>query len=199
MTTILSITKNVHENLLTSVNQVWLHCVKTCPVEKPRNPEMLSQPRMEKRSRSGTYSNIANVLCSVCELDALLLHKQVDNTDAEGRLILADALCYGHTFNPRAIVNVATLTGGEKTSGEVFLHGHHGRFNADIHFGLTCCQGAMDVALGSAATGVFTNSDWLWEQLHKVSRQHRDHMSLSLSSRVDDWCVCVRTGWCCDR
>ncbi|KAG7485485.1 cytosol aminopeptidase [Solea senegalensis] len=64
---------------------------------------------------------------------------QVDNTDAEGRLILADALCYGHTFSPRAIVNVATLTG------------------------------AMDVALGSAATGVFTNSDWLWEQLHKAS------------------------------
>lgn len=26
----------------------------------------------------------------------------------------------------------------------------------------------MDVALGSAASGVFTNSDWLWEQLHKV-------------------------------
>lgn len=40
------------------------------------------------------------------------LHTQVDNTDAEGRLILADALCYGHVFNPRAIVNVATLTGG---------------------------------------------------------------------------------------
>lgn len=36
---------------------------------------------------------------------------QVDNTDAEGRLILADALCYGHIFNPAAIVNVATLTG----------------------------------------------------------------------------------------
>lgn len=64
---------------------------------------------------------------------------QVDNTDAEGRLILADALCYAHSFNPRAIVNAATLTG------------------------------AMDVALGSAATGVFTNSDWLWNQLHKAS------------------------------
>ncbi|XP_049575332.1 cytosol aminopeptidase [Syngnathus scovelli] len=64
---------------------------------------------------------------------------QVDNTDAEGRLVLADALCYAHTFNPRAVVNVATLTG------------------------------AMDVALGSAATGVFTNSDWLWEQMHKAS------------------------------
>ncbi|XP_005990486.1 cytosol aminopeptidase [Latimeria chalumnae] len=64
---------------------------------------------------------------------------QVDNTDAEGRLILADALCYAHSFNPRAIVNAATLTG------------------------------AMDVALGSAATGVFTNSDWLWTHLHKAS------------------------------
>ncbi|XP_067893938.1 cytosol aminopeptidase [Heterodontus francisci] len=64
---------------------------------------------------------------------------QVDNTDAEGRLILADALCYAHNFNPRAIVNAATLTG------------------------------AMDVALGSAATGVFTNSDWLWGHLRQAS------------------------------
>ncbi|KAM9329859.1 cytosol aminopeptidase [Gastrophryne carolinensis] len=63
---------------------------------------------------------------------------QVDNTDAEGRLLLADALCYAHNFNPRAIVNAATLTG------------------------------AMDVALGSAATGVFTNSSWLWTHLHEV-------------------------------
>ncbi|XP_038647486.1 cytosol aminopeptidase isoform X1 [Scyliorhinus canicula] len=64
---------------------------------------------------------------------------QVDNTDAEGRLILADALCYAHSFNPKAIVNAATLTG------------------------------AMDVALGSAATGVFTNSDWLWGHLRQAS------------------------------
>ncbi|XP_069781219.1 cytosol aminopeptidase isoform X2 [Narcine bancroftii] len=64
---------------------------------------------------------------------------QVDNTDAEGRLILADALCYAHNFNPKVIVNAATLTG------------------------------AMDVALGSAATGVFTNSDWLWDHLKKAS------------------------------
>ncbi|NP_001279481.1 cytosol aminopeptidase [Callorhinchus milii] len=63
---------------------------------------------------------------------------QVDNTDAEGRLILADALCYAHNFNPKAIVNAATLTG------------------------------AMDVALGSAATGVFTNSDWLWNHLREA-------------------------------
>lgn len=41
----------------------------------------------------------------------LLLPLKVDNTDAEGRLLLADALCYAHNFNARAIVNAATLTG----------------------------------------------------------------------------------------
>merc|ERR1712055_940019 len=51
---------------------------------------------------------------------------QVDNTDAEGRLILADALCYADTLSPRLVMDVATLTG------------------------------AMSVALGTAATGVFS-------------------------------------------
>jgi len=51
---------------------------------------------------------------------------QVDNTDAEGRLILADALCYADTLQPRLVMDVATLTG------------------------------AMSVALGTAATGVFS-------------------------------------------
>lgn len=37
-------------------------------------------------------------------------------------------------------------------------------------------SGAMDVALGSAAAGVFTNSDWLWGQLHKVKRLMRLHV-----------------------
>ncbi|XP_054855292.1 cytosol aminopeptidase isoform X2 [Eublepharis macularius] len=64
---------------------------------------------------------------------------QIDNTDAEGRLVLADALDYAHSFNPRAIIDAATLTG------------------------------AMDVALGSAATGVFTNSHQLWNQLFEAS------------------------------
>ena len=63
---------------------------------------------------------------------------QVDNTDAEGRLLLADALCYAHSFSPSAIVDLATLTG------------------------------AIDVALGSGAAGVFSNSQSLWEQLHRV-------------------------------
>ena len=36
---------------------------------------------------------------------------EVLNTDAEGRLILADALDYAHTFKPDAIIDLATLTG----------------------------------------------------------------------------------------
>ncbi len=38
---------------------------------------------------------------------------EVTNTDAEGRLVLADALAYGcETYKPSAVVDVATLTGG---------------------------------------------------------------------------------------
>lgn len=36
---------------------------------------------------------------------------EILNTDAEGRLILCDALTYAHEFNPRCIIDVATLTG----------------------------------------------------------------------------------------
>lgn len=37
---------------------------------------------------------------------------EILNTDAEGRLILADALTYAQTFAPQAIFDIATLTGG---------------------------------------------------------------------------------------
>ncbi|MCC6383285.1 MAG: leucyl aminopeptidase [Dehalococcoidia bacterium] len=36
---------------------------------------------------------------------------EIINTDAEGRLVLADALCYARELGARAIVDVATLTG----------------------------------------------------------------------------------------
>src|SRR5690606_22525724 len=36
---------------------------------------------------------------------------EVVNTDAEGRLILADALAYAQRYKPRAILDAATLTG----------------------------------------------------------------------------------------
>jgi leucyl aminopeptidase len=36
---------------------------------------------------------------------------EVDNTDAEGRLILADALDYASNYKPKAVIDVCTLTG----------------------------------------------------------------------------------------
>ncbi|XP_065559737.1 cytosol aminopeptidase-like isoform X2 [Artemia franciscana] len=71
---------------------------------------------------------------------------QVDNTDAEGRLILADALCYAHTFNPKFIIDIATLTG------------------------------AIDVALGSGATGAFTNSEELWRRFSCAGAKTGDRL-----------------------
>jgi len=57
---------------------------------------------------------------------------EVDNTDAEGRLILADSLCYASEFNPTIIVDVATLTG------------------------------AIVIALGDKATGCYSTTNELW-------------------------------------
>jgi leucyl aminopeptidase len=36
---------------------------------------------------------------------------EILNTDAEGRLILCDAITYSRRFKPAAVVDVATLTG----------------------------------------------------------------------------------------
>ena len=36
---------------------------------------------------------------------------EVLNTDAEGRLIMADALTYAERYNPKAVIDIATLTG----------------------------------------------------------------------------------------
>ncbi|XP_055636608.1 cytosol aminopeptidase-like isoform X2 [Toxorhynchites rutilus septentrionalis] len=70
----------------------------------------------------------------------------VDNTDAEGRLILADALCYASTFNPLFILDIATLTG------------------------------AIKVALGDCVAGVFSTSNKLWEQIHEAGYESGDRV-----------------------
>jgi leucyl aminopeptidase len=53
---------------------------------------------------------------------------EILNTDAEGRLILCDALSYAERFKPAAVVDIATLTGAC-----VIALGHHrsGLFSAD--------------------------------------------------------------------
>jgi leucyl aminopeptidase len=53
---------------------------------------------------------------------------EILNTDAEGRLILCDALTYAERFKPAAVVDIATLTGAC-----VIALGHHrsGLFSPD--------------------------------------------------------------------
>ncbi|MCB1623943.1 MAG: leucyl aminopeptidase [Pseudomonadales bacterium] len=62
---------------------------------------------------------------------------EILNTDAEGRLILCDALHYARRFDPEVVIDMATLTG------------------------------AIVIALGSHHTGVFANDDALAHDLVK--------------------------------
>ncbi len=69
---------------------------------------------------------------------------EILNTDAEGRLILCDALTYAERFNPAAVVDIATLTG------------------------------ACVIALGHVATGVFANDEGLADELLEAGRESWD-------------------------
>ena len=66
---------------------------------------------------------------------------EVDNTDAEGRLILADALHYSARFNPDIVIDFASLTG------------------------------ACVVALGHEAAGIMGNDQDLLDELRKLGEQ----------------------------
>jgi leucyl aminopeptidase len=63
---------------------------------------------------------------------------EIINTDAEGRLILADALGYAQRYKPRAIIDIATLTG------------------------------ACSIALGSEAIAMMGNDKQLMDKLRKA-------------------------------
>jgi leucyl aminopeptidase len=65
---------------------------------------------------------------------------EINNTDAEGRLTLADALSYATELKPNKIIDIATLTG------------------------------ACAVALGSSTCGLFTNNDELGEKILEASK-----------------------------
>jgi leucyl aminopeptidase len=56
---------------------------------------------------------------------------EILNTDAEGRLILADALTYARRFNPRVVIDLATLTGAC-----IIALGHHASAVLGNHEGL---------------------------------------------------------------
>jgi len=69
---------------------------------------------------------------------------EILNTDAEGRLVLCDALAYAERFNPAAVIDIATLTG------------------------------ACIVALGSHTTGLLGNDDGLLNQLLDAGKRADD-------------------------
>lgn len=69
---------------------------------------------------------------------------EVLNTDAEGRLILCDALTYAERFKPAAVIDIATLTG------------------------------ACVIALGAVRSGMFTENEELAEQLSKAGESSLD-------------------------
>lgn len=69
---------------------------------------------------------------------------EVLNTDAEGRLVLCDALTYAERYKPKAVIDVATLTG------------------------------ACVIALGSHATGMYSNDDALAEALLSAGETTQD-------------------------
>jgi len=71
---------------------------------------------------------------------------EIFNTDAEGRMILADALTYTERFNPRAVIDVATLTG------------------------------ACIVALGHHPSAVYANDDILSAQIVEAGLQSWDRV-----------------------
>ncbi len=69
---------------------------------------------------------------------------EILNTDAEGRLVLCDALTYAEQFKPAAVVDIATLTG------------------------------ACVVALGAHATALYSNDEKLAEQLLQAGTTSHD-------------------------
>ena len=69
---------------------------------------------------------------------------EILNTDAEGRLILCDALTYAERFEPQTVIDVATLTG------------------------------ACVVALGGVASGLFSNKDSLARDLAEAGEEAGD-------------------------
>lgn len=71
---------------------------------------------------------------------------EVLNTDAEGRLILSDALSYARKLNAKAIIDVATLTG------------------------------ACRAALGTICTGAFTNNQPLIDKLIAAGNEVGEYM-----------------------
>ncbi|VDP07941.1 unnamed protein product [Soboliphyme baturini] len=110
-------------------------------LQTPLNREVIALMPMVENMPSGKATKPGDIVYSRSGKSI-----KIDNTDAEGRLILADALSYADDFSPSHVIDLATLTG------------------------------AIRISLGSAAAGVFTNDDQLWTSLLKASIETGDRV-----------------------
>jgi len=96
-----------------------------------------------------------NRLCgnAIVPSDIITMHNgttvEIINTDAEGRLILADALSYSKKYNPELVIDLATLTGNA-----VVAIGAHGTV------GMGTASEEVKVALGNAGEQVCERIVW---------------------------------------
>ncbi|MFT7288231.1 MAG: leucyl aminopeptidase [Halieaceae bacterium] len=88
---------------------------------------------------SGTATKPGDVVTSMAGITIEVL-----NTDAEGRLVLCDALTYAERYKPQSVIDIATLTG------------------------------ACVVALGSHASALYANKEALAEQLLSAGVESHD-------------------------
>ena len=96
---------------------------------------------------------------------------QVVDTDAEGRLVLADALAYARRENPTAIIDLATLTGSIVTA---LGHARAGLFASDD---------ALADAVTRAGAGV---GERVWRMpLHEAYRRALDSDIADIKHCVD--------------
>ncbi|MFH4355273.1 MAG: leucyl aminopeptidase [Neisseriaceae bacterium] len=90
---------------------------------------------------SGTANKPGDIVQSLKGLSIEVL-----NTDAEGRLILCDALTYSEKYQPKFVIDVATLTG------------------------------ACSIALGTVASGILGNNQALLNELIRSSERTNDRV-----------------------
>ena len=92
---------------------------------------------------SGTATNPGDIVTSMSGQTVEIL-----NTDAEGRLILADALTYCEKYNPDNVIDVATLTGACIVALGKHATGVMGNHNPLIHDILNAGKASSDRAWG---------------------------------------------------
>ncbi|XP_014278784.1 cytosol aminopeptidase isoform X2 [Halyomorpha halys] len=87
---------------------------------------------------------------------------RIENTDHEGRVILADCLTLSNQYNPCLVVNIATLTA------------------------------AVRAALGSSASAAFSTSEVVWRELSRAGAETGDRVWRfpawkMFTTKVTDW------------